>query len=266
MPPTTPELTGPVYVAENTDDLYDALASRLFQAAIDAVRQRGVFHLALSGGSTPEPFYIRLMIDSRYRALPWMHTHLWLVDERHVPLTDERSNWKMIRECIVEQVPTPKRQTHPAPVQSKDPAGDYESELKAAFAAYAVPPLATWPEAEAPRLDFVLLGMGDDCHTASLFPGSEAIDVNDRLIAMNAGDAVTPPPRITMTYRLLNAARDVAVLVTGEKKAAAIQRVQQAVIGEDDLDPHALPIVGVNPRPAGGKLTWYLDEAAATPV
>ncbi len=260
MPPSPPQLTGRVHIRDDREDLFDDLGMNLLQAATQAVEQRGIFHLALSGGSTPERFYMRLVIDPRFRALPWSETHLWLVDERRVPLDDELSNFRMIRESLSEHVPLPRRQIHPLPVSEESPAEIYEQELRDAFSQ----PQGT------PRLDFVLLGMGDDGHTASLFPHSPALNERDRLIVVNEGDNVTPPPRLTMTYPLLNAARELAVLVTGEKKAEAIQHIAHQL--NTTPDPAALPILGINPLTTQhatpdtpSPLTWYLDSAAATP-
>src|SRR5690606_40064 len=141
------------------------------------------FHLALSGGSTPEPFYMRLVTDPRYRAIPWEQTHLWIVDERRVPERDDRSNFKMIREALADHVPLRSRQRHPMPVLEADPAARYEAELRRVVD----------PDARVPRLDFVVLGMGDDAHTASLFPHSPALEETQKLVAVNAGEYVTPP-------------------------------------------------------------------------
>ncbi len=249
MPSATPQLTGPVHVAADADQLYDDLAHALLAAADRAVAERGAFHLALSGGSTPEKFYMRLVTDVRYRAIPWDRTHIWIVDERRVPEDDERSNWKMIRETLADHVPLRKRQKHPMPVMQDKPAAAYEKEMREVFEL----------KDEIPRLDFVLLGMGDDGHTASLFPHSHALRVNDACVAVNEGHHVTPPPRVTMTYCLLNAARELAVLVTGSKKAATIRQIETECNGRCEvLD---LPILGV--CPIDGELTWYLDAEAA---
>ena len=116
----------------------------------------------------------------------------------------------------------------------------------------------------APSLDFVLLGMGDDAHTASLFPGSPAIDERTRWVAVNDGPEVTPPDRVTMTFPLLNAARRLAVLVVGEKKAATIARIE-AAWRDGSADVNELPITGVRPTAGQEALTWYLDAAACGP-
>lgn len=246
----TPRLTGLVRVIPDAEDLYDELGAVLVAAAQKAVRDRGVFHLALSGGSTPEPFYMRLVTEPAFRPLPWADTHLWLVDERRVPLDDERSNYLMIRQALADHVPTPEDQKHPVPVEEEDPAAAYEHTLRQAMGKM---------DDQVPRLDFVLLGMGDDGHTASLFPHSKALRENDRLIALNDGRCVTPPPRVTMTYTLLNAARHLAVLVTGAKKAQTVRRIEAQL--RNGPDPVELPITGIDP--IDGTLTWYLDAAAA---
>ena len=250
---SSPNLTGEVHVAPDADTLFDHLGNALLGAANEAVSDRDVFHLALSGGSSPEPFYMRLVTDIRFRNLPWDKTHLWMVDERRVPESDERSNYRMIRESLLDHVPMRKRQRHPMPVLADDPAAEYEEELREVFCI---------DNNCLPKLDFVLLGIGEDGHTASLFPESDALHVNDRWIAVNEGEKVTPPPRVTMTYPLINAARQIAVLVTSGKKAATIRRIESQL--EKGPDPMHLPITGVDPEEHGdGSLVWYLDAAAA---
>ncbi len=247
------KLPGSTLVRPDTHDLFEALGDALTATAMEAVRERGVFHLALSGGSTPEPFYISLVIDPRYRVFPWERTHVWIVDERRVPEDNDKSNIRMIREALTDHTTIRRSQVHAMPVLSTDPAGEYEQTLRDVF--------GQTPRCIAadgtPRLDFVLLGMGDDCHTASLFPHSAAIRVMDRWIVVNEGEHVTPPDRVTMTYPLLNAARRLAVLCVGSKKLAALKRV--AALKAPDT--HDVPVSGI--RPADGVLTWYLDAAAA---
>lgn len=245
-----PKLTGPVHVFPDHDALFESLGDALLNAAREAVDARGAFHLALSGGSGPVPFFMRLMTDLRYRALPWEKTHVWQVDERRVPDDDERRNYKMLRETILDHIPTPQRHKHPMRVMEDGPDRLYEAELREVFG------LADG----LPRMDFVQLGMGEDCHTASLFPHSPALTVADRLVAVNAGEQVTPPDRVTMTYPLLNAARSLAVLVTGAKKAAPIRRIEKQ-LADAGPDPATLPITGV--APTDGAVSWYLDAAAA---
>ena len=241
-----PELPGQVILKRDDEELHHALGSDLMLHALNCVRTFGSFHLALSGGSTPIPFYCRLMVDPLFRPFPWTKTHLWLVDERRVPFDDELSNYKHIHECLVEHSGIPQAQVHPIPVMDVQPDVTYEDELEQTLG---------WRERGHDRLDFVLLGMGGDGHTASLFPHSPALDEQKKLIALNSGPTVTPPERVTMTYRLINAARFVAVLVTGEGKRKTIARIEKASEPTTDL-----PILGV--KPSQGSLHWYLDHAA----
>ena len=270
--PRPPQLSGQVHVAPDADRLYHDLAMTLMGVAYEAVGERDVFHLALSGGSTPEPFYVRLVTDPLFRGIPWEHTHLWIVDERRVPDDDPSSNFRMIRESLTDHVPTRSRQKHPMPVLASDPVSEYEAELREVFGT-VVPGTATrdlhqHDQSVIPSLDFALLGMGDDGHTASLFPYSEALGITDRWIAINDDEQVTPPARLTMTYPLLNAASHIAVLVTGAKKSQALRRVEVQL--RAGPDPHSLPITGIDPsgpdegrQESAGELTWYLDADAA---
>lgn len=261
--PPRPNLRGTVVVRETADGLHDALGADLMLHAHNCVRTFGDFHLALSGGSTPMPFYQRLMIDPKFRDLPWPRTHLWVVDERRVPFEDDRSNYKHIHEIFGDHAGVPRSHVHPMPVMDPDPAGAYERALREALG---------WREKGQDRLDFVLLGMGSDGHTASLFPRSPALleelrelaAPNGRkgagtLVRVNAGANVTPPDRVTMTLRLINASRFVAVLVTGEGKRSMIERVQAGFAGNGD-GPADVPVLGL--EPVGGELRWYLDDAA----
>jgi len=256
-------LPGTMTVSPDTETLFEKLGDALLAAALAAVEQRGVFHVALSGGGTPEPFYVRLVTDPRFRAMPWAQTHVWIVDERCVAEDHEKSNIKMIREALTDHVPTPASQVHAMPVLADDPAGEYEATMAEAFG--VAPPEAdntTDYAGEYPKLDFILLGMGGDCHTASLFPESPALHATC-WIDTNDGEKVVPPPRVTMTYPLINGGRHVAVLAVGEGKNAALQRVaDQLANGSPDIEQ--IPISGIAPMSAGGgDLVWYLDEAAA---
>lgn len=242
-------LPGEVHVAPDADTLYDDLALVFTCLGQEADEARGEFHIALSGGTTPWPFYQRLLIDTRFRAVPWLRTHIWIVDERRVSDDDDLSNFKSMRGSLLDGIPTPPSQIHPMMVMRDNPAELYEAEMRAAFA---------MPDG-LPKMDFVLLGMGGDCHTASLFPNSDAIAVDDRLIVVNDGPNVTPPARVTMTYPLLNAARQLAVLCVGAKKTDALTRVSDQM--KSGPDPVNVPITGI--QPTDGGLTWYLDRDAA---
>lgn len=257
--PHRPRLPGTVAVRPGPDTVIDAIAADLLIHASNCVRTFGDFHLALSGGSTPLPLYERLMIDPRYRDFPWTRTHLWIVDERRVPFDDDRSNFKHISEILSDHSGIPQNQLHPMFAMQVDADLAYEKSLRETLG---------WRERGQDRLDFVLLGMGADAHTASLFPQSPALlaelnaqpDSPDshRLVRINAGPNVTPPDRVTMTFRLINASRFIAFMVTGKSKRETIARVVAG--SENGVSPAELPVLGV--RPSGGELRWYLDHDA----
>ena len=249
--PETPRLPGQVVLSEDADQALDAVGADIVSQAKACVRTFGDFHLALSGGSTPMPLYERMMIDPAYRDMPWRRTHLWIVDERCVPFDHEKSNFRQIRELICEHSDIPSSQVHPIHAYEPDADERYEAELREVLG---------WRQKGHDRLDYVLLGMGDDGHTASLFPHSPALEVADRLACFNRGPAVTPPDRVTMTYTLLNGARFIGALVVGRKKAAMINRIANGID-----TPREIPIKGV--APLGGDFRWYLDaDSARWPV
>ncbi len=242
-----PALPGDVVLARDPDGVVDAIAADLLLHAKNCVREFGDFHLAVSGGSTPQPLYRRMMYDPVMRQFPWVRTHLWIVDERRVAFDDSRSNFGMIRELLVSHSDIPPNQVHPVLATEPDADMLYERELRETL---------QWREKGHDRLDFVLLGMGDDGHTASLFPHSPALHApEDRLYVVNEGPNVTPPDRLTMTYALLNASRFLAVMVVGTGKRETVARVAS---GEEGAE--VLPVLGV--QPVGGTLRWYLDHAA----
>ena len=244
--PDAPTLPGHVTVAESSDEVIDAIARDLVSVALDCVRDYGDFHLALSGGKTPQPLYERLMYDPDYRALPWRRTHLWIVDERCVPLTHEDSNYRMIAETIVQHADLPSEQVHPIEAESSSVVQAYETQIRESL---------EWREKGNDRIDFILLGMGADGHTAGLFPHTPALAETERWMSFNSCSDAQPSERVTMTFPLINSARFIAVLVTGSAKAEMIQRVAS---GEESIEE--LPIQGVSP--IEGELRWYLDPEA----
>lgn len=243
-----PSLPGGVSVAADEEDAQERLGRDLLVSARQAVSRRGVFHLALSGGGTPMPFYRRLMIDPLFREMPWTRTHIWIVDERRAPFDSDKNNYKHINELVIEHSDLPASHAHPIPVDLESAAEDYETELREVLAVGGPP-----GDPDRGRLDFVLLGMGPDGHTASLFPHTQALNEEIRWVVDNDGPSVVPPPRVTMTYPLLNAARAVAFYVLGEGKAEMIHRV---ATGTDGFE--TLPCKGI--RPTSGELGWYLDR------
>ena len=177
-----PSLPGGVNVAADEEDAQERIGRDLLTFAKQAVGKRGVFHLALSGGGTPMPLYRRLMIDPLFREMPWSRTHLWIVDERRAPFDSDTNNFKHIDELLVEHADIPRANIHPMPVDRDSAAEDYEDELRETLAIGGVP-----GDPERGRLDFVLLGMGPDGHTASLFPHTAALNEEDRWVVDNDG-------------------------------------------------------------------------------
>jgi 6-phosphogluconolactonase len=206
-----------------------------------AIADRGQFTLALSGGSTPKPLYEALATQP----LPWDKVHIFWGDERYVPPDHPDSNEGMARKAWLNQVPIPAANIHPMPTDASDPmeaAQRYEHDLQQVF---------QLQPGEIPALDVILLGMGDDGHTASLFPHTEALHVRDRLITVGNKDG---QPRITFTAPLINQARCVIFMVSGASKQAALSQIFSPT-----ADNAAYPARMVQPV---GELWWLLDQAA----
>ena len=207
-----------------------------------AIATRGQANLALAGGSTPQPLYEALAQAS----LPWEHLHIFWGDERYVPADHPESNQGMARRAWLDHVPIPAANLHPMPTHRADPAADaaqHEAELRAHF---QTPPPAV------PAFDLILLGMGDDGHTASLFPQTAVLAERDRLVAVGDKDG---QPRLTFTVPLLNQAHSILFLVAGANKQTALQAVLAA-----QGDAHQYPSRLIQPQ---GEAWWLLDAAAA---
>lgn len=205
-----------------------------------AIQERGLCTLALSGGSTPKPLYEAIAQEQ----LPWDKIHVFWGDERYVPPDDPDSNQLMARRAWLDQVDIPDSNIHPMPTDEADPAvaaDNYEKHLQEFFQTTS---------GEFPALDLILLGIGDDGHTASLFPHTEALQVKDRLITVGNKDAM---PRITFTAPLINQARCVMFIVAGANKRPALAQVF-APVGDDLTYPSRLI------QPQG--VWWLLDQAA----
>lgn len=200
----------------------------------------GGFSLALSGGRTPRLLYQCLAEDYRDR-IPWAHVNIFWSDERYVPHDEPGSNYLMAKETLLAHVPVSPARVHPMPTDLVDPdeaARQYERVLP-------------------PSCDLVLLGIGSDGHTASLFPGSPALDERQRRVAVECAAPVEPRVRLTLTFQALNQAGNAFFVVTGADKAPALRRILR-----DSPDYRQCPAVGV--RPLGGTVIWWLDTAAAS--
>jgi 6-phosphogluconolactonase len=238
-------------ICRDPEDLADRAAGFIIQTAREAVAARGRFTLALAGGSTPEKTYGFLAAPTRAGQMDCARTLLLFGDERLVPHDDPCSNFAMAKRSLLDRVPVPTNQVFPIPTDEEAGAcaKTYSATLARAF--------GIEPGKVPPRFDLVLLGLGDDGHTASLFPGKPTLDVTDAWVT-DSPPGVLPPPvdRITLTYPVLNAARNVAFLVAGGKKAAVVREILEGQTGRP-----LLPAARV--RPVEGRVTWFLDEAAA---
>lgn len=235
----------------------DALAARaadLFaQAARDAIAAKGRFTVALTGGSSPEGTYRRLAQAPFLAQIDWDNVFVFLGDERFVPYGDKRSNYGMCRSLLLDHVPLAPDQVFPIPTDTTTP-----EEAAAKYAQTLARVLDRPINGPPPALDLVLLGMGDDGHCASLFPGMPTLHITDRWVISSPPGSLPPPvDRVTCTFPVLNAARQVVFLVNGAKKAAPVRDIFEGGAG---IDQH--PAAGV--RPTSGTLTWLLDEAAAS--
>jgi 6-phosphogluconolactonase len=235
-----------VSVFDDAESVARAAAARVAELAGESIAARGLFTVALSGGNTPRSVYGLLAGGELVGGIDWPNVHVFFGDERMVPPDSAESNYRMASEALLSRVPVP-----PENVHRIDGVGDaaanasaYEREMRGLFG-----------EAEWPRFDHVLLGMGDDGHTASLFPGTEVLKEGRLWAAPNWVEKLGAW-RVTLTAPAINAARHVTFLVTGASKAG---RLREVLKGE--RDPARLPSQLI--RPSDGTLEWYVDRAAA---
>ncbi len=240
----TPPLPGTVGVAADAGALAERAGAWVVATQAAAIASRGAFTIALAGGSTPTELYRRLAGPPHRDALDWSRWHVYLGDERATPPDDPESNDRLVRETLLDHVPIPAAQVHRMEAERPD--------LDAAAAEYSALLEATLPTgpAGAPRLDCVLLGIGTDGHTASLFPGTPALDVVDAWATRGLA-TYQPYDRITVTFPLINGGAAVAFLVSGESKRAALAGVVAGTVPAGRV------------RPTHGELRWFLDRAAA---
>lgn len=235
-----------IIVLRDAAELAAAAAKMIMQAATEAITQRGRFVIALSGGSTPAAAY-QIIHDHYYNQTDWAKWYIFLGDERAVPMTDPQSNMGMAKRTLLHGLPIPEAQIFAVQTQLS---------VVAAAAAYDQQIRKLFGTAE-PRMDLILLGLGDDGHTASLFPGLPARHEKIKLVTFSPPGTLPPPlDRITFTFPLINLARQVIFLMAGEKKKNVVARLLAA-----DVDPDVIPAANV--RPMDGKLIYMMDQASA---
>jgi 6-phosphogluconolactonase len=223
----------------DNNELARAAAEHFLHRCNDAVAQRGLFTVALSGGSTPKALY-ELLADQFRDRIPWSSIHFYWSDERHVPPDHPESNYRIAYQAMLSRVPVSPANVHR--ILSENPAAeaarDYEDTIKEI--------------GQDPRLDLILLGLGTDGHTASIFPGSEVLHETERLVAAPWVEKLNAF-RITMTLPLLNNGASVVFLVSGAEKAQIVKEVLEG--------PEIYPAQAV--KPTSGELIWMLDQDAA---
>ena len=243
-----------LFVVPSLEELARAAAGRLWgivreRAAVLARGRKADFdiHVALSGGETPRRTFEVLSAEPYRGRFPWQQVHFHQVDERWVPPDDPRSNLRFLRETLLRRAPVPESNVHYVDTGLSSPeegARRYEASLRAAFPA---------SPGGFPRFDAIVLGIGKDGHTASVFPGGPQTDAGDAWVVVTTGGD-PPLPRVTMTLPVLSAAAQVVFLVSGREKARALRDVLSG-------DP-ALPASRVTP--SRGKVTFLADEPAAS--
>jgi 6-phosphogluconolactonase len=225
-------------------------AERVATICARAVASRGACAVALSGGETPKPLYAALVSDPHRRRVPWERLEVFWGDERCVPADDPRSNYRAARDLLLSKVPVPAERIHPMPGDTADhqaAAAAYEETLRALLPSTA----DGWP-----RFDLVLLGLGDNAHTASLFPHTAVLRERERAVAAEFVEDAGMW-RMTLTVPVLTRAAEIVFLAAGAAKAAAVHAVL-----EGPADPDEVPAALI--RPVDGRVTWLLDSPAAS--
>jgi 6-phosphogluconolactonase len=238
-------------LVERTAEQATATAADLFKTIVcEAVGRRNAAHVALAGGTTPHSLYQKLAADAVSGQMPWRDVEIFFGDERDVPQDHVESNYRMVQRALLDHVPIDPARVHPMPADAEDiqaAADQYEQAIRRTVPADG---------GQIPRFDLILLGMGGDGHTASLFPNTEALGEHRRLVY--AGFVpVLGRNRMTFTYPLINAARNVMFLVTGSDKAEAVL----GVLGDSEDIRRQLPAAAI--QPTDGCLIIVLDAAAA---
>ncbi len=241
---------GRVLVFETPEELAPAVADRIAALTQQANGAQGRARIALAGGSTPKPAYALLAEPPRRDAIRWADLEVFWGDERCVRPDHPMSNYRMAHEVLLSRVPIPPEQVHRMRGELANPAeaaGAYEETLRTAFGLKA---------GELPRFDLVLLGLGPDGHTASLFPGTAAIQEKTRWVVGHWVQKLLAN-RLTLTPPVLNAARHVLFMVSGATKAELVREVLEGA-----ADPNRLPAQII--KPTDGSVEWLLDRAAAS--
>jgi 6-phosphogluconolactonase len=241
-----------VKIFPDPERLAQAAAEHFVSTAENAIQTRGVFSVSLSGGTTPMLLYRLLASEPYSERVDWSRTQVFWGDERCVPPDNPESNYYHAKKVLLDNIPLPEENVHRILAEKKpeQAAEDYEETLLKFFSS-----LSDEEERSNASFDLVLLGMGDDGHTASLFPGTLAIHEDTRWVMAQYIDRLAAW-RITLTPAILNRAVHITFLVSGAGKSYTLQRV---IYGSYQPDRYPAQII----KPVNGELTWFVDEAAA---
>ena len=253
-------------ISTNTDELNWRVAEWIVDSIHEDLQQFDRFTIVLSGGSTPKKLYQLLASEEFNSKIDWERLHVFWGDERYVPFTDERNNAKMAFDTLLDHAPVPKSQIHimRTDIPAEESASEYESILDQYFPGASSRKLQGASNALATHhspfttFDLVLLGLGDNAHTLSLFPGEEVIHEKNRWVKSVFVREVNMQ-RITLTAPVVNLSRRVAFLVSGKDKAEA---VSQVLLNDQAPDLYPAQVI----KPIAGELFWFLDEPAAMDV
>lgn len=236
-----------VHIFSDENELFERCAGRIVEIGTSAIAERGNFHFALAGGTTPQGLYRRLSEPRLASELDWTRCQIFFGDERAVPPDHRDSNYRMAREALLDHIVLPAENIHPISTEKElqEAARDYGHLLKTAL---------PHDGGRMPVFDLILLGMGADGHVASLFPGTDILAKKNTPVAAVYVEKLEAW-RISLTLPAINHARHVLILVSGEKKADIVRHV---LGGMPETNP--LPVQRIHPS---GELEWYLDAAAA---
>jgi 6-phosphogluconolactonase len=240
-----------IHTYPNLPELSRAAAEYVCETAEEAIKKSGVFTFVLSGGSTPRLLYEELACQSISKRIDWQKTHIFWGDERYLPPDHQDSNYALAFQRLVSKVDVPPANVHRIITESpsaRDAADNYEKTLRQFFG----PPPGGEDDTSLPSFDVILLGLGEDGHTASLFPGDAALEEKYRwVVAVDGANAFPPVPRITLTFPVLNKADCVIFLVSGSKKKKVFEEIMN--------NPGTAPYPAARIRPSG-RLLWFIDK------
>ncbi len=235
-----------ILIFSQIEELNNFAAEKFIEIGSDAIKNVNKFSVALAGGSTPKSLYQLLSSDKFKNKIDWSKVFFFFGDERDVLPDAEESNFRMAHESLLKPLQIPEKNVFRWQTELENPAAKYESVIRKFFDS---------DNTGLPRFDLILLGMGDDGHTASLFPFTEALNETEKIAAANFVENFNTT-RLTLTFPAINKARNIIFLISGAGKAETLKEVL-----EGEFQPLKLP--SQNVKPENGKLFWLIDEKAA---